>query len=883
MSLLRSIAGGLRSLFRKEQVSQELDEELNGFLELAAEEKMKQGMSRNDALRAVRLERGNLEVSKEAVRAAGWESIVETCWQDLRFGARMLRKSPGFTVVAVLTLTLGIGATTAIFSVVDAVLLRPLPYRDPSRLVSLYEDRTRDGFPRKEFTPANYADCKTQQIFEDISAGVEDFFNLSASGGDPEKLMGERFTWNIFPLLGVKPLLGRVFQAEEDRPGFEHVTLISYRLWHSRFGADPGVIGRDLLLNGQKYRVIGVMPPGFSFPGKDADLWIPVAFTSQQLASRGEHYLTVVARLQSGVSVKQANAELQVLAQRLVGQNPEIMKFVDGFVAEPLQETYTRDVRRGLLVLLTAVGFILLIACANIANLLLSRATIREREIALRSALGAGRGRIVRQLLAESSLLAATGVFFGVLLAVASFSLLKILVPQDLSRTISLTLNLPVLTFTILIGFLSTFLFGLAPALEISRVNVNESLKEGGRAGTGGRRKSLGDLFVVAEISLALVLLVVSGLLLESFANMRRVDPGFRPDHVLTLEIPVSPQKNPDFVRRTQFFEAVLDRVRNLPGVKGAGFTSVLPLTWKSGMAAFVPEGVVPRPDIPYAALNRVVSPGYFESMRIPVLRGRLFDERDGPDAPLVTIVNDTMARKFWPNEDALGKRIGVVLEGRGHVWIQIVGVVSNVRQMGLDVLPKEEMYFPYLQANGNYMMARALVIRTTTDPMSLLSAVRLAVWSIDPDQALSEVMTMDDILDREVEQRRNQASLLGALAALALTLACVGIYGVMAYLVTQQNHEIGIRVALGAHSRDILVLILGRGATLTATGLGIGIAAALLVTRLMRSLLFGVSPFDPLTFVGVALLLTFVALAACYFPTRRAMRIDPMVALRFE
>jgi predicted permease len=432
----------LQTLFRRQRVAQRLDDEMQFHLDEQIAENIAAGMSREEARYAALRTFGNPTVLKEEIKDTwGW-MWLEQIGQDLRHGARMLRKSPGFTVVAVLTLTLGVGATTAIFSVVDAVLLRPLPYRDPSGLVSLYEDRTRDGFPRKEFTPANYADCKTQQIFEDISAGVEDFFNLSASGGDLERLMGERFTWNIFPLLGVRPLLGRVFREDEDRPGFEHVTLISYRLWHGRFGADPGVIGRDLLLNGQKYSVIGVMPPRFSFPGKNADLWIPVAFTPQQLASRGEHYLTVVARLRPGVRVKQANAELQVLAQRLVGQNPEIMKFVDGFVAEPLRQTYTRDVRRGLIVLLTAVGFILLIACANIANLLLSRATIRQGEIALRSALGAGRGRIVRQLLAESSLLAATGVFFGVLLAVASFSLLKILVPQDLSRTVSLTLKM---------------------------------------------------------------------------------------------------------------------------------------------------------------------------------------------------------------------------------------------------------------------------------------------------------------------------------------------------------------------------------------------------------------------------------------------------------
>jgi len=810
---------------------------------------------------------------------------IEQTSQDLRHGVRMLGKNPGFTAVAVLTLTLGIGATTAIFSVVDAVLLRPLPYGEPTRLVSLYEDRTRDGFPRKEFTPANYADCKTQmQVFRDISAGVEDFFNLSNPGGDPERLMGEKYTWNIFSLLGVKPLFGRVFQPEEDRPGFNHVALISYRLWHGRFGADPNVIGRDLVLNGDKYRVIGVMPPGFSFPGKDADLWIPVAFTSQQLASRGEHYLQVVARLQPGVGLKQANAELQVLAQRLIRQNPDIMKFVDGFVAEPLQEAYTREVRRGLIMLLAAVGFILLIACANIANLLLSLAAARQREIALRCALGAHRGRIVRQLLTESSLLSATGGFLGVLVALAAFSLLKILVPQDLSRTVSLSLNFPVLTFTLLITFASTFLFGVVPALQISKTtNVNESLKEGGRVGTGGGSKRLGNLFVIGEIALSIVLLVASGLLLKSFVNMRHVDPGFRSDHVLTLEIPVSPQKNPDFVRRTQFFQTVLGRVRALPGVKSAGFMSVLPLTWKSGMAGFLPEGATLRPDVSYAALDRVVSPGYFETMRIPLIRGRLFDERDGPDAPFVAIVNQTMARKFWPNEDALGQRLRFNLGPGNFRLTEIVGVVGDVKQMGLAVPPKEEMYFPYWQAKGNYMMARALAIRTATEPMSLLSAVHQVVQSIDPEQPISDVMTMDDILDREVEQRRNQTSLLGGLAALALILACIGIYGVMAYLVAGQNHEFGVRAALGAGPGDIFGLVLGRAIKLTATGVGIGIAAAFLVTRLMRSLLFGVSPFDPLTFGGMALLLTLVALVACYFPARRATRIDPMVALRFE
>jgi putative ABC transport system permease protein len=873
----------LKQLFSRRRLYSDLSDEIHGHLDEKIEELVATGMSRKDATAAARCEFGNVALIQENSREVWRWSSIEKLVADLRFGLRVLRKNPGFTAVAVLTLTLGIGSTAAIFSVVDAVLLRPLPYRDPSRLVTLYEDRTRDGFPRKEFTPANYADCKTQtQIFDEVSAIDEDFFNLTMVGGDPERLIGEKVTWNLLPMLGASPILGLVFLPEEDRPGFEHEVVISYRLWQGRFGADPSIVGRDLLLNGRKYAVVGVMPHGFSFPDKDVDLWTPIAFTSAQLASRGEHYLLVVARLQPGISVKRANTEVQVVAQCLIRQYPEIMRFADGFVAVPLQKTYTGEVRRGLIVLLAAVAFILLIACANIANLLLSRATVRQREIALRSALGARRGRIVSQLLTESALIAAAGGFFGVLLAVVSFSFLSILIPEDLSRTITLSLNFPILCFAILVAFTSTFLFGMPPALQISKTDVNDSLKEGGRGGSGVRRKNLGNLLMVGEIALSLTLLVASGLLLRSFANMRRVDPGFRPDHVLTLEIPVSPEKSPDFVRRTQLFQTVLERVRTLPGVKSAGFISVLPLTWKSGMAGFLPEGLV-LPDIEYGALDRVVSPGYFETLRIPLIRGRLLDDRDGPDAPFVAAINETMARKFWPNEDAVGKRLGFDLGGGRSRRIEIVGIVGDVRQMGLNAPPKEEMYFPYWQAEGNYMMPRALAIRTTGSPMNLLSAVRQAVWSVDPSQPLSNVMTMDAILDREVEQRRVQAVLLGGLATLSLTLACVGIYGVMAYLVAQQNHEIGIRVALGAHPRSILRLILGRGAKLTVTGVGIGSISALLATRLMSSLLFGVSSIDPPTFASVAALLTFVALLACYIPAHRAMRVDPMVALRHE
>jgi predicted permease len=890
MSTLRNITSGLRSLFRKEQVSQELDEELNGFLEMGVEEKMKLGIGRKDALRAVRLEQGTLEVTKEVVRSAGWESLVETLWQDLRFATRMLRKSSGFTAVAVLTLALGIGATASIFSVVDAVLLRRLPYRDPSRLVSLYEDRTSTGFHRRQFTPANFADCKARTaIFEDVAAiDADRFYNLTGNRGTPQRLSAEGVTHNLFSILGVQPLVGRVFLPDEDAAGSEHVVLFSHRLWLSTFGGDRNVVGQAVLLNGEKYSVVGVMPPWFSFPNKDADLWVPTAFTPQQLADRGAHFLTVVGALQSGVSVSQANAELRVLSQNLKQQHIDVMRFVDRFVAVPLQEVYTEDVRGGLIVLLVAVVFILLIACSNVANLLLARATVRQREIALRSALGAGRGRIVRQLLTESVVLATAGGVLGLLLTKANFTFLKTLIPEDLSRTISLTLNFSVLGFAIFVSFASTFLFGLTPALRISKADLNDSLKEGGRGGTSPRSKSLSNLLVIGEIALSVVLLVASGLLLKSFANLRGANPGFRSDEVLTAQSDVPDGKYRDFIRRTNFFQAVLQRVAALPWVTSAGLTSVLPFTWKSGMggflgmAGFQPEGVV-RPDLQYAALDRVVSPGYFETMRIQLLRGRFFDDHDGPDAPSVAIVNDALARKFWPNEQALGKRFQLNLVGGTFRLFQIVGIVADVKEMGLDEPPKEEMYFPYWQAQGNYMVPSTLVVHTKGDPTSIANAVREAVWSVDPDQPVSQIGTMSDVLDREVAQRRVHAILLAALAALAMTLACVGIYGVMAYLVTQQNHEIGIRVALGADSRNILGLILGRGAKWTATGVAIGIAAALFVTRLMRSLLFGVSPFDPLTFAAVTFTLAFVALAACYIPARRATRVDPMVALRFE
>jgi predicted permease len=883
----RNVLLGIRSLFRRPQLEADLDDELQDYIEHQTKRYIDSGLSPETARTAALRDVSGIQKVKEQCRDVWTFTALETFERDVSFGLRQLRRNPGFATVAILTLALGIGATAGIFSVVDAVLLRSLPYRNANRLVSLYENRGRTGFPRKEFTPANYVDCKAQtRIFEDVAAiDADRFYNLTGSGATPERLSAEGVTHNLFSMLGIRALLGRVFSAREDTPGSGHVVLLSHRLWLGRFGGDQNVVGRDVLLNGEKYAVVGVMPQGFSFPNKDADLWVPIAFTSQDLADRGSHFLMVIGALRRGVTVKQANAELLVLSQRLRREHMDIMQFVDGFVADPLQTIYTRDVRGGLIVLLAAVAFILLIACANIANLLLSRAVGRKREIALRGALGAARAHILRQLLTESAVIAITGGVLGILLAEANFRFLGNLIPADLSRTVSIHLDLPVLAFAILISLVSTFVFGLAPALQTSKIDVSESLKEGGRAGIGARRKTLGNLLVICEIALSLMLLVGSGLLLESFANLRRLDPGFRSDHVLTARIDVPETRYRNFLNRTQLFQTVLERVRALPGVERAGFTSPLPLKPEAGFvpeARFVPEGVA-RPDIEYGALDHVVSPGYFEAMRIPLLHGRLFDNRDGPSAPSVAVINETMARKFWRNENALGKRFRLNLGDANFRSFQIVGIVGDVRQMSLDAASKEEMYFPYWQAEGNYMMPRDLVIRTTGNPMRLASALRQTVWSIAPDQPVSDVMTMDDIVDHNTGQRRIQTVLLGGLAALALTLACVGIYGVIAFIVTQEHHQIGIRAALGASPESILRLILGRASKLTFLGVSIGSAAALLLTRFMGTLLFGLSAADPLTFVAAAILLTSVALLASYLPARRAMRVDPMIALRGE
>ncbi|OLE01460.1 MAG: hypothetical protein AUG82_11245 [Ktedonobacter sp. 13_1_20CM_4_53_11] len=887
MSLLRSLSHGLRSLFQKEQVNKELDEELNGFLKMAAEEKMKEGMSRKDALRAVRLERGSLEVTKEEVRSAGWESFLETCWQDLRFAARILRKSPVFTAVAVLTLTLGIGATTAIFSVVDAVLIRSLPYRDPQRLVSFFEDLGKLGYPRIRVSPPTYLDLKAQdRVFEDVAAVNETGFNFSRDAGDARQLSGALVTCNLFALLGAEPLIGTTFLPEEDRPGANHVVLLSFSLWQSEFAGSERIIGQTIRLNDEPYTVKGVMRPGFSFPDKEigpVQVWVPRAFTSQELAARTARYLIAVGRLRSGISLDEVNADLRVLADQDIRQYPNDMQGVSRFFAEPLQESNTHDAKRGLFMLMTAVGFILLIACANVANLLLSRSVNRRGEIVLRAALGATTSRIVRQLLAESALLSVLGGVLGSSVAISSFALLKHLIPEDLRHTTSLTFNLPVFGFSVLVSLVSGSLFGLAPARQTAKVDLNQALREGGRRSAGSRQK-LSDVFVAAEMALSLVLLVCAGLVLKSLWNLRRVDPGFQPAHVLTLDFDLAEPKYRDGLQRTQFLERVLDGTRTLPGVQSAGLTGGMPLTSKGGLREeATPEGSRTWNETPATVVYRVITPGLLETLKIPLIRGRLFDSRDGEQQPQVVIINQKAAQDFWPNQDPIGKRLKFGRADGNSPWLQVVGVTRDIKEVGLNEPTRYEVYCPYSQSRDTWEWPRFLVLRTTGEPLQFQEELRRLVAGIDPQEPLNHVMTMSEIMDREASQTVTQAALLSGLAALALIIAGVGIYGVMAYLVSQRINEMGIRMALGARPRNILSLVLSHGTRLVLAGVATGIVIACTLTRLMGTLLFGVSPFDPVTFAAVTLVLTFVALAACYIPARRATRVDPIVALRYE
>ncbi len=812
---------------------------------------------------------------------------METLLKDFRYGIRSLLKRPGFAAVAIITLALGIGANTAIFSVVNAVLLRPLPFADPDRLVMYWEDASFAGFPRNTPAAANYADIKAQnQVFEGMAALSRRSFNLTGDG-EPEKVETYAVTADFFPLMGVRPALGRTILPEEDKPGANNVVMLSHSLWQKRYGGEANIVGRQLLLSGEKYTVVGVMPAGFQFLDSKVGLFVPIAFTAEELASRGRHYLEVVARLKPGVTVAQADAEVKTIHQRIARDFPEQAGRISGFVL-PLREQLAGDMRRPLLVLLVAVGFVLLIACGNIANLLLSRAASRRREMAVRAALGASRLRIVRQLLIEGLLLSAVGAVCGLLIATWSFAFSQRLIPDGLALSATLNLDPKVLGFTLLVTLLTTVLFGLVPAFQISKIDLNLALKQGGgRSGLNAGGNRLRSAMVVTEVALALVLLVGAGLLIQTFVKLRDQYSSLQAENVLTLRTVLPRNKYADHAQRVTFYKQALDRVKALPGVVSAGYSTSVPLAEKGGTSGFLIEGRAIEQATAggeaYDANHRQVSTDYLKTMGIPLRRGRPFTESDNDQAIKVAIINETMARQFWPGEDALGKRFTMDDPAKG-IWITIVGVAGDVRQMGIDEPVKAEMYFPYQQDNDSAFYApRDLVIRSSGDPLSLVAAASNEIHQIDPNQPISNVRTMADVLGEETQSRSLGMTLLTVFAGLALLLATLGIYGVLAYFVVQHTQEIGVRMALGAQRGNILALVLKKGMTLTLLGVAIGLAIAFVLTRLMASLLYGVGASDPLTFAAIAVLLTTVAFFACYLPARRAAKVDPMVALTYE
>jgi len=810
---------------------------------------------------------------------------METIIKDIRYAIRGLLQRPGFTAIALITLALGIGANTAIFSVVNAVLLRPLPFSDPEQLVIVWEDAAFAGFPRNTPAPANYADWKTQnQSFVDMAATAEKSFNITGDG-EPERVTAHAVTANFFPLFGVPPLLGRGFTPDEDRPGGNKVAVLSYSLWQTRYGGDRQIINHDILLNGEKFSVVGVMPSGFQFLDKEVRLWVPLALSAEELANRGGHYLNIVARLKPGVGLSQAQADMNAVMRRIVNDNPrETFDGKLGAIVIPLRDQLVSDARGSLVVLLVAVAFVLLIACANVAGLLLARAVGRRREVALRMALGAGRARVIRQLLTESLLLSLVAGVLGTLLAYWSFSFLQGLVPAEMALSTSLTLDTRILVFTILVSIVTGIVFGLVPALQAARVDLNEALKQGGtRTTSSGRLRSA---LIVLEVALSVVLLIGAGLLIQTLFQIFQQYSILKPEKVLTLrtELPRAKAKEPQ--QRNQFLQQVLERVEHLPGVESAGYTTSIPLSWKGGTNGFYPEGLkAPIPGMAYDANHRQVSANYLQTMNIPLRQGRYFDARDNAQAIPVAIVNETMARQYWPGENALGRRFKLGdPDDKDAPWIQIVGVVGDIRQMGLDEPVKAEMYFPYEQIKDqSWYTPRDLVIRTSSETSSLVGAVRQVIREVDPDQPVSNIATMSEVLSTEAAERRMGMIMLVGFAALALLLASLGIYGVLAYFVTQHTSEIGVRQALGATPRNILFLVLKKGMGLTLLGVVIGLAGSFALTRLMSSLLFGVKASDPLTFVTVPLVLGLVALFACLIPARRATRIDPLVALRYE
>jgi len=885
MSLLRAITSGLRALFHKKRVAQELDEELHGFQEMAVEEKIKQELSREQALRAVRLEHGSTESTKEQVRSANWETLLETCWQDLRFALRTLRKSPGFTVVAVLTLGLGIGATTAIFCVMNSVLLKPLAMQDPGRVVYVQE-QWHGLFPGLSI--GNYSDVRAQNTsFAKLGASHNGSFNL-ATQSRPERVEGEYVTADYFETFGVHPVLGRVFSTEEDRPGRGQVVVLSERLWRTRFRADRAIVGNTVRINGTPYTVVGVMPNSFDPLLSKTDLWTPAGFTAEQLANHDDHFLDVIGRLKPEISREQAQSELNVIANRLQRQYPSDDKD-RGLRLVLLSTALLGDQRLALGMLLAAVAFLLLIACANIANLQLARSRMRQREIAVRAALGASPKRIIRQLLTENMALGLAGGAFGVLLAYAGVKEIVTFGPAEVPRLAETQIDATALTFSCTIALLASVLFGLVPALRSASTQLTETIKVGIGTSSGSRDR-FRSLLVVGEFALALFLMTGAGLLIRSGLLVAHVDPGFDTANLLVgrISLPDPSFHDPAAARRT--FESIMAAAGSLPGVLESAIVSRAPLAGGASSNGIIAEGQAIDPSNALNAQIQIVSPSYLSTVRIPLKVGRDFTVLDTRDAGLVAIVNETLARTLWPDANAIGKRFACCEPGpkggQDPAWHEIVGVVADVRAWGLDQQVQPQFYVPIAQmppSSWDWVgRTMDLTVRTRSDVISR-GALQSAVDSVAPGVPIYQLSTMTQKIAGKLERSHFDTFLLTLFAAAALLLSSVGIYGVMSFVVTQRRRDIGIRMALGATRERILRDVLRQGMKLTVAGLVVGLAGALLGMQFLDSLLYGVQSSDPATFAIVCLVLCATATLASYVPARRATRVDPMVTLRHE
>jgi putative ABC transport system permease protein len=878
-------------MLRRERLDHDLDEELRSHIDMRTADNLAAGMSPAEARYEAQKSFGNTTLLKEDTRKTDIVIWLDEAARDFRHSLRILQRSPGFTAVAVLTLALGIGANTALFSVIDSVLLHPLPYQNPDSLVMVWETNSQHPNPHNTVSPPNFLDWQTRNtVFSSMAYIFDERANLTGNG-DPEEVVVQDVSANFFSVLGVAPVLGPGFTPENGQPGHDNVVILSYGLWKERFAGDSGIIGKSILLNGHPQTVVGVAPQNFQWFIKDGSLtgakpqmWSPFVFPqSFHDHKQMGRFITVAARLRPGATHSQAQSEMNAIAAQLEREYPDFDGHW-GVNVVPLRQQISGDLRPALLVLFGAVAFVLLIACANVSSLLLARAAAREREMAVRTAIGASRWRIARQLLMESLLLSLIGGSLGVALAVWGTNALLAASPKNLLDLNSVALNLRVLTFAVAATLLAGLLFGFLPSYLSAHSRISETLKQGGRGSSANRRAFARNMFVVAQLALALVLLTGSGLLIRSFVRLIAVEPGFDTTHLLTFKVSLPHSKYGTDPLCLAFFQQLLARISAVPGVRSVTAESFPPLT---GLGAATAVHILSQPSLAVSNLPvagvRVVGPDYFATMGIPLRAGRFFSAQELVQEKHVAIVNQYFVDKYLHGENPLGQKAAIYMKSLSENEIQpseIIGVVGNVHEMGLDAIPEPAVYWPHPEL---VMSAMTVLVRTSSDPLALVSAARGELQKLDPELPMAAVATMDQLLVDSLSRSRFTMLLLGIFAAVALLLAAVGIYGLIAYSVTQRTQELGIRIALGAQRRDVLRLVLAQGTRLALLGLALGVLAALALSRLLATLLFGVTATDPLTFAGVAALLAFVALLACFIPARRATRVDPLVALRYE